>query len=420
MESNKHQPQRQKMFNRRNTGEITTCTSLQSSEVTEIYKCQYCGETYINFIYMKIHHVLHHKDDNTELAYNVIALQNVLGNQDREVVIIEPVERSVREEQNNGLHHVITDFDNKVSVTDEKHENADEESQTNMERCDTKSNTSGTLDDIAEAENRAVETKIGNSLSENEEKKKSRQTSIGKQNSGNKMLDNIQTCQMTYDCSVCGKIFFKKTYLRIHQRIHTGIKPYECTLCREKFSHKHHLTRHKRTHTGEKPHQCMTCGKKFSQKHTLTIHSITHTDEKPYECNLCAQHFARRDDLTRHRRTHTGEKPYECAVCGKKFSQPHVLTIHKRTHTGEKPYGCTICGKMFSRKQDLIKHTRTHTGEKPFECTVCGKKFATSSNFTIHKRTHTGEKPHECTACGRRFSEKSHLKKHERTHTGKK
>nr|XP_014338136.1 PREDICTED: zinc finger protein 25 [Bos mutus] len=228
------------------------------------------------------------------------------------------------------------------------------------------------------------------------------------------------TREKTYECKECKKTFYHLSSLSRHLRTHAGEKPYECNQCEKSFYQKPHLMEHQKTHTGEKPFECTECGKFFYVKAYLMVHQKTHTGEKPYECKECRKSFSQKSHLTVHQRTHTGEKPYKCKECGKFFSRNSHLKTHQRTHTGEKPYECKECGKCFYQKSALTVHQRTHTGEKPFECNKCGKTFYYKSDLTKHQRKHTGEKPYECNECGKSFSVNSVLRLHQRTHTGEK
>lgn len=76
-----------------------------------------------------------------------------------------------------------------------------------------------------------------------------------------------------------------------HQVTHTGVKPHGCGVCGKRFYLKCSLQVHERIHTGERPFLCNTCGKSFSQVAGLKRHLTIHTDEKPFQCELCSKNF---------------------------------------------------------------------------------------------------------------------------------
>ncbi|XP_053234831.1 uncharacterized protein LOC128408834 [Podarcis raffonei] len=221
-------------------------------------------------------------------------------------------------------------------------------------------------------------------------------------------------------CSLCGKVFSRKSHFNVHMRIHTGQKQHKCLDCGKTFRQRAHLTSHQRIHTGERPYKCLQCGKSFRERAHFTVHQRIHTGEKPFQCSECGKKFSRSTNLASHLRKHTGEKPYKCPECGKSFRQLAYLTSHQRIHTGEKPYQCSVCGKSFNRNTNLTAHLRKHTGEKPYKCAVCSRSFCDKSGFNIHQLIHSKDKPHKCLVCGRSFIRRSQLTSHEGIHTGEK
>ncbi|KAJ3661046.1 hypothetical protein Zmor_005467 [Zophobas morio] len=138
----------------------------------------------------------------------------------------------------------------------------------------------------------------------------------------------------------------------------------QCSVCLRVFSKSDTLDRHMAskhsTSLGPrvKRHLCDICGKGFATNDKMKIHYRVHTGIKPYVCKFCTKSFIKRDYLIMHERVHTGEKPYVCQYCGKSFNQGAPLRIHVRGHTGERPYICQFCNIGFISKGSLNMHQK--------------------------------------------------------------
>ncbi|XP_076032559.1 uncharacterized protein LOC143020252 [Oratosquilla oratoria] len=191
----------------------------------------------------------------------------------------------------------------------------------------------------------------------------------------------------------CNKVYSTTSHLRIHQRIHTRVRPYVCEICKKGFNTSFAMKSHIRTHTGEKPYRCPeeTCPKRFKTSGDLQKHVRTHTGERPFKCQLCGKAFTTSDIRKVHMRVHTGEKPYKCSVegCSRMFASATNYKNHMRIHTGEKPYVCSVenCGRRFTEYSSLYKHHMVHNQQKPYACTHCGRFYRQLSTLAVHRRT---------------------------------
>ena len=78
-------------------------------------------------------------------------------------------------------------------------------------------------------------------------------------------------------CSICGKKFARKGYLKVHEGFHSGERNFKCSVCPndKSFKTKHDLVRHRLTHFDPKL-SCVNCNKKFHTSDNLKYHMRNH------------------------------------------------------------------------------------------------------------------------------------------------
>ncbi|KAJ1972723.1 hypothetical protein H4R35_004517 [Dimargaris xerosporica] len=159
--------------------------------------------------------------------------------------------------------------------------------------------------------------------------------------------------QRSYQCLVagCGKLFYQRAHLKIHERSHTGFRPYKCPFkdCDKSFTQLGNLKTHERKHTGERPYKCTHagCGKAFSQLGNLRTHERTHLDVKPFPCDVpgCNKQFTQMGNLRTHqRKLHgldmspktAGDSPARRRAVTVGTNSPSTPTATKATSTGRR------------------------------------------------------------------------------------
>lgn len=135
-----------------------------------------------------------------------------------------------------------------------------------------------------------------------------------------------------FPCKICkDKSFTSFKDLKMHVKNHTPERIHICKFCFSTFNNTASLTKHLIIHTRENPHKCH-CGKTFVSANTLKIHKKIHTGVKPFVCNFfqCGRAFVTKSTLESHLRTHTGEKPYQCSFCPSSFTTSSAKYRHER------------------------------------------------------------------------------------------
>ncbi|CAL8074966.1 unnamed protein product [Orchesella dallaii] len=134
-----------------------------------------------------------------------------------------------------------------------------------------------------------------------------------------------------FPCQICKRSLSSFKDLKAHVKAHTTDRFHICKFCYALFSNTANLTKHLTIHTRENPNKCF-CGKTFVSANTLKIHKKIHTGIKPFVCNFyqCGRAFVTKSTLESHLRTHTGEKPYQCNYCASSFTTSSAKYRHER------------------------------------------------------------------------------------------
>ena len=200
------------------------------------------------------------------------------------------------------------------------------------------------------------------------------------------------------------------SYLKTHERIHSGEILFKCTKCAKSFSTSSYLKNHEKIQSGEIPCKCRNCDKNFSTSWYFETHETTQEISHSSAQSVTKVEHEEAWEDPHGREVILLHKVWQCS------SRSTSLKEHERTYyRGEKPFNCPKCDKNFSLAGHLKEHDRTQTGEKPFKCTKCAKSFSTSSYLKNHEKIQSGEIPCKCRNCDKNFSTSWYLDTHETT-----
>lgn len=174
--------------------------------------------------------------------------------------------------------------------------------------------------------------------------------------------DQTNEPKNTFLCQYCDMAFTTQMKCDEHESRHGVANPFICNFCPFRTINRQVLIQHiKESHDNERPFICTLCNKGFCRRSDLKKHTIVHTGVRPFSCSVCSKSFSRNTNLTKHMRIHSGIKPHVCQKCPKSFTTYADLIRHQRAHSEIKPHRCTKCPSSFTRKDKLQKHYLSHS-----------------------------------------------------------
>jgi KRAB domain-containing zinc finger protein len=183
-------------------------------------------------------------------------------------------------------------------------------------------------------------------------------------------------------CPVCPRLLKNKENLRVHMRIHNGIRPFSCKHCPYRASQWGQLNTHLKCHSEKHTHQCDFCTASYKHEANLTRHiKLVHKElEKSGTSNTIAvNNVTQRSSpdtesplliipSPRKNKKSNTKKPnpppsssthFECSTCDKRFASSNRLATHEAYHFGNSKFMCELCEVGFTRKPDLFRHYRS-------------------------------------------------------------
>lgn len=126
--------------------------------------------------------------------------------------------------------------------------------------------------------------------------------------------------QLLKECSECGKMI-EKNRMDGHLNKHKGVRPYVCNNegCGKSFYCKLLLRLHQKSMHSTDTVACSFCSKTFPSERSLYSHELRHKNANRYECELCNKKFNNGNSLKRHQAIHTGIREFECEFCSASF-----------------------------------------------------------------------------------------------------
>uniref|UniRef100_A0A182F649 C2H2-type domain-containing protein n=1 Tax=Anopheles albimanus TaxID=7167 RepID=A0A182F649_ANOAL len=141
-----------------------------------------------------------------------------------------------------------------------------------------------------------------------------------------------------YVCEVCQLGFSKEKNLLVHQNRFALKKGNICTFCGKGFKHPSGLEEHLLIEHSDAPprFECDQCGKLFKKKSLIKLHMVTHQRNRGFACDQCDRQFHFRYQLNQHKRTVHATEPHHCPTCKVSYARHRTLQQHFKKNPNHK------------------------------------------------------------------------------------
>lgn len=233
-----------------------------------------------------------------------------------------------------------------------------------------------------------------------------------------------------YQCKICNKIIkrYDKTIMRVHMRVHAGVKPIPCEHCNQQFrsvgNRRIHVLTYHRKELFAQFHYPAVPKATFLNVIDIIFKNVQRTNdtERPNKCPYCAKQCRHRIDIEAHMISvhfnEIGSKLMELQRQGvggdASYSSIHaddpqqVLPISGSTGIPGKT-SCENCGVKFRCASSLTKHI---VNGCPSVTTGTPKKHGEGAGQNISPKNPTFVVKWKCGICSLTFGSQADLKKH--------